>query len=72
MAELNATPTETELNIARSGITMQAEAHDLDTTDAKVRAFIEHQAQVNAQMFAQLRANEELMHRSLVAQSSKS
>ena len=42
------TTCETDFEIARTGINIQAEAHGLDVTDPKVQAFLEHQVTVIA------------------------
>jgi hypothetical protein len=54
--------TESELSIARTGITIQAEAHGLDLTDPKIKAFIEHQIKVVASLNAGMRWQSNIIH----------
>lgn len=46
MAKAFAEATEADISIAKTGLTIQAEAHGLDLTDEKIIAFINHNALV--------------------------
>lgn len=48
-------PHEDDRKVARIGLTIQAEAHGLDTSDDAVVAFIEHMVEVLAERSAENR-----------------
>jgi len=56
------TPCETDFEIARCGIKIQAEAHGLDMTDPKIQAFLEHQVKVIADHLACERWQQNIIH----------
>jgi len=47
--------TETDFNTSLMGLRSQAKSHGLDVNDENVRAFLMHQAEVNAQTNAHIR-----------------
>lgn len=65
MADHFATPSQDEQNIALSGITTQAKAHGLDLNDPQVQAFIQHQANIIAQMQADNRELYNIIHKNM-------
>lgn len=65
MAIADFTASADQIAIARSGLTIQAEAHGLDLTDPGVQAFIEGQVQVQAQMAAEITHVYNIMHKQM-------
>jgi len=65
MGKPTTVPTQTELDIARTGVTIQAEAHGLDLTDPKISAFVEHMIVVSAQASANCRFLQNIIHKPL-------
>lgn len=57
--------TQSELDIARTGVTIQAEAHGLDLTDPKIIAFLEQMIQTSAQASANCRFLQNILHKPL-------
>lgn len=57
--------TQTDIDIARIGMTIQAEAHGLDMTDPKIIAFLEHMIQTSAQASAMCRFLQNIIHKPL-------
>ena len=55
--------TEDEFRVAFTGLRLQAEVHGLDVNDPKVAAFVQHQAEVKAQMMAESRWLNNIIHR---------
>ncbi len=68
MATNDFTATEDQRKVARSGLTIQAEAHGLDLEDPKVQAFIESQVEVQAQMAAEVTFVYNIMHKQMGVQ----
>lgn len=54
--------TATDFSIALTGAMIQAEAYNLDTTDADLHAYILDQAELVAQLNAEVRMLRNLMH----------
>jgi len=65
MAISDFSATEDQRKVARSGLTIQAEAHGLDLEDPKVQAFIESQVAVQAQMAAEITFVYNIMHKQM-------
>ena len=49
------TETQADIDIARTGIMIQAHAHNLNVNDPNIKAFLEHQIKVRAADLAGLR-----------------
>jgi hypothetical protein len=56
------TPSEDEMRISRNGVKLQAEGHGLDINDPNVAAFLEHQAEVIANLHAGMRFQQQVIH----------
>jgi hypothetical protein len=65
MAEELIIATEDQKMVARSGLTIQAEAHGLDLSDSGVQAFIDGQVEVQAQMAAEITFVYKIMHKQM-------
>jgi hypothetical protein len=63
MGKPTAIATDSERSVARTGLTIQAEAHGLDMSDEKIQKFLEHLVEVHAQNAALVRVLSNIVHR---------